>query len=53
MYLTFTTLRANSADDKFTTVLLLFLKIRLWNFMQIVSIGDDLHDMSNPVFCEQ
>ena len=25
-------------------------KNRIWLFMQIVSNGDDLHEMSNPVF---
>ena len=35
----FTTGYANSADDKLMTFFLLFLQKRLWNFMQIVSIG--------------
>ena len=26
---------------------------RIWHFMQIVSTGDNLHEMSNPVFWEQ
>ena len=26
---------------------------RLWNFMQIVSLGDNLHEMSKPVFWEK
>ena len=35
--LTFTTLWANSADDKLI-FFLLFLENRIWNFMQIVNI---------------
>ena len=26
---------------------------RIWHFMQIVSLGDNLHEMSNPVFWEK
>ena len=29
---------------------LFFLGNRIWHFMQTVSIGDNLHEMSNPVF---
>ena len=49
--LTFTTLWANSADDK----LLFFLlpEYKIWHFAQIVSIGDNLHEMSNPVSWEK
>ena len=25
-------------------------KIRFWHFMQIVSYGDNLHEVSNPIF---
>ena len=44
---TFTSLWANSADDKW---MLYFLENRIWHFMQIVSNGDNLHEMSNPDF---
>ena len=26
---------------------------RIWHFMQIVSTGDNLHEMSKPVFLEK
>ena len=29
---------------------LFFLENRIWHFMQIVSLGDNLHEMSNPFF---
>ena len=29
---------------------LIFPENRLWHFMQIVSLGDNLHEMSEPVF---
>ena len=32
---------------------LFFQENRIWYFMQIVSNGDDLHEMSNPVFLEK
>ena len=71
--LTFTTLWANSADDKLIFFsrkqvltfhahclhsadnklmffFLFFLENRTCHFMQIVSIGDSLHEMSKPVF---
>ena len=44
MSLTFSTLWAFSADDK----LIFFLFIpgnRIWHFMQIISIGDNLHEI--------
>ena len=47
--LTFTTLKANLADDKFV---LFFPENRIWRFMQSFSIGDSLHEMPNPVFWE-
>ena len=44
-------IRANSADEK----LMIFFpkKNRLWHFMWIVSNGDNLHELSNPVFWEK
>ena len=47
--LTFTTLWANSADDKLMTV---SLENMLWQYMQIISFGDNLLEMSSPIFWE-
>ena len=33
--------------------LLFFPENRIWHFIQMVSNGDHLHEMSNPVFCEK
>ena len=52
-WLTFTTLWAFSADDKMMLFFLFFPENRIWHFMQIVSLGDNLHEMSNPVFWEK
>ena len=46
----YTTLWANSADDKLLIFFLFSPENRIWHFMQIVSIGDNLHEMSKPVF---
>ena len=51
--LTFTTLWAFSADDKMMLFFLFFPENRIWHFMQIVSLGDNLHEMSNPIFWEK
>ena len=51
--LNFTTLLANSADDKLMLFFLCFSENRIWHFMQIVSNGDNLHRLSNPVFWEK
>ena len=51
--LTFTTLWAFSADDRLMIFFLFFPENRIWHFMQIVSLGDNLHEMSNPVFWEK
>ena len=32
---------------------LFFQEIMIWHFMQIVSYGDILHEMSNPIFSEK
>ena len=48
--LTFTTLRANSADDKVVIIFLFSPENRLLNFIQIVPWRDNLHEMSKPVF---
>ena len=44
-----TTLLANSEDDK-PLMVLFFTENRIWDFMQIVSIRNNVHEMSNPVF---
>ena len=48
--LTFTTLHANSADDKLIVFFIFFPENRVWHIMQIVSLGDNLQDVSNPIF---
>ena len=52
-HLTFTTLWAFSADDRLMIFFLFFPENRIWHFMQIVSLGDNLHEMSYPVFWEK
>ena len=52
-YLTFTTPWANSADNKSMIFFLFFSANRIWHFMQIVSNGDNLHEMSKPVCLEK
>ena len=37
----------------FQMFFLFFPDNRIWYFMQIVSIGDNFHEMSNPVFWEK
>ena len=46
-FLTFNTLQANSADVK---LMKFSVENRLWHFMQIVSLVDNLHEMSKPIF---
>ena len=43
---------ANSADNTLMIFSYFFPENRIWHFMQIVTIGDNLHEMSNPVFWE-
>ena len=50
---TFSTLWANSADDKLIIFFSFFLENRFRHLMQIVSIEDNLHEMSNPVSWEK
>ena len=45
--LTFTTLWANLADNK-----LIFFPENRIGFMQTVSTGENLHEMSNPISCK-
>ena len=47
--LTFTTLWADSADDKLMIFFLIFPENRIWHFIQIFSYGDNLHEVSNPI----
>ena len=47
--LTLSMLWSDSADDKLMIFFLFFLGNRIWHFMQIVSLGDSLHEMSNPI----
>ena len=35
------------------TRFIFFPEIRIWYYMQAVSSGDNLHEMSKPVFCEK
>ena len=51
--LTFTTLWVNSADGELIILFLFFPENGIWHFMQIVSIGDNLHEISKPVFWEK
>ena len=53
LILTFATLLANAADDKMVIFFLFFSENKIWHFIQIVSIGDNLHEMSKPVFWEK
>ena len=43
--LSFTTIWTNSTD-KLMAFFVFFPENRIWHFMQIVSIGDNLHEMS-------
>ena len=38
-----------TADDKLMIFYLPFLEKRLWYFKQMVSFGDNLHEMSKPI----
>ena len=48
--LIFTPLWANSADD---SLMIFSPENRFWQCMQIFSSGDNLHEMSNPIFWEK
>ena len=50
MYMTFWTISADDVDGFF--YILFFPENRLWHFMQIVSWGENLHEMSEPIFWE-
>ena len=51
--LTIMTLWTYSADEKLIIFFLFFPEIGLWNFMQIVPLGDNFHEMSKPIFWEK
>ena len=52
--LMFSTLVKNFQQTTFWNIFfLIFLENRIWHFMQIVSKGDNLHEMSNPDFWEK
>ena len=51
--LTVTNLWANSADNKLVVFFLFSSETRILRFMQIVTIGDNLHEMLNPPFWEK
>ena len=59
--LTITTLWANLADDKLMIFFLFFFFLkkkkknnnRVWHFIKNVSIGDNLYEMSKPIFWEK
>ena len=46
------TFTANLADDK--SIIFLFLpENRIWHQVQIVSVGENLHEMPNPIFLKK
>ena len=50
MFCYFTTLRADSAGDTLMIFFLFFHENRIKHFVQIVSNGDSLHELSKLVF---
>ena len=50
--LTITVLWGNSADNRLI-FFLFFLENKIWHFMQIVSLGDNLHEVSDLIFLEK
>ena len=51
--LIFTTLWVYSADDKLMIFFFIFPENNIWHCIQIVSNGDSLYAMSNPIFWEK
>ena len=49
-YLTFSHLSKSFGGWYFEIFVIFFPENRIWHFMQIVSTGDNLHEMSDPVF---
>ena len=52
IHLAITTLWADSADDKLM-IFLFFPENKFWHFLQIVSWGNNLHEISKPIFLEK
>ena len=44
---------ADSSSNKLMIFFLFFQENRILHFMQIVSIGDKVHEVSNPIFQEK
>ena len=42
-----------SADNILKFLFLIFPENKFWHFMQVVSTGDYLHEMSVPIFWEK
>ena len=53
IYLSLSMLWKNSADNILKCVFLFFPERRLWQVMQIVSWGKNLHEMSYPITWEK
>ena len=45
-------LSKNFSRWHFEIFFLFFLENKIWYFMQIVSLGENLLEMANPIFCE-
>ena len=43
----------HSAGDKLMLVFLYFLENGLWQFLQIVFLGDNMHEIPKPIFWEK
>ena len=43
----------NFSEQRFEIFFLFFLENMIWHFMQNVSLGDNLHDVSDPIFQEK
>ena len=41
------------SEDDNEIFCLFFPENKLWHFLQIVSAGDNLHEMSGRIFCEK
>ena len=44
---------ANLTDNKLMIFLLFSTENKIWHFVQIVSSGDNLHEVSKPVILEE
>ena len=52
-HLTLCMLGKNFSRQHFEIVFLFFLENMVWHFMQIVSLGDNLHEVSDLIFLEK